>query len=295
MSIKPVVFVIGASGSVGAATIKNLSENYAHKVEIRAGVRNPDSEKAGKLKSLSNVTVVQATMGASNLVSIFQGVSTLYIVTPTAKNRVELTTSTALSAKEAGVKRVAVVSTLTAKLPDTSFGSQYTKIERHISELGLVYTVLRLPMFMDGYAHYKQSVKHGVLTRVIDLDTPCHATTVADIGKASAAILANPELYQNKTIAILGDRNTSNEFISILSEVLQKEIKYERIPFEDELKKMKSVGVPEWIAEGLTEVAMKMESTTVYSEGDLGKFKQITGDDPTTLRKWIEDNLHVFN
>ena len=45
---KPVVFVIGASGNVGSATVRVLSAKYSDKVEIRAGVRNPD--KADKLK-----------------------------------------------------------------------------------------------------------------------------------------------------------------------------------------------------------------------------------------------------
>ena len=46
---KPVAFVIGASGNVGSATVQVLSSKYADKVEIRAGVRNPDI--ADKLKS----------------------------------------------------------------------------------------------------------------------------------------------------------------------------------------------------------------------------------------------------
>ena len=45
---KPVVFVIGASGLIGSATVLALSAKYSDKVEIRAGVRNPD--KADKLK-----------------------------------------------------------------------------------------------------------------------------------------------------------------------------------------------------------------------------------------------------
>ena len=55
---KPVVFVIGASGNAGAATIAALAERYSDKLEIRAGVRNPD-----KLKAPAGVTVVHATMG----------------------------------------------------------------------------------------------------------------------------------------------------------------------------------------------------------------------------------------
>ena len=59
---KPVVFVIGATGNIGSATVTALSIRHADKLDIRAGVRNPD--KAEKLKGLTGVSVVQAEMGA---------------------------------------------------------------------------------------------------------------------------------------------------------------------------------------------------------------------------------------
>ena len=90
---KAVIFVIGATGKVGTATVTSLSAKYADKIDIRAGVHN--LEKAEKLKAVPNVTVVHATIGVSNLVGILTGVSTLYIVTPGMENRVELVIKTA--------------------------------------------------------------------------------------------------------------------------------------------------------------------------------------------------------
>jgi len=105
---KPVVFVIGASGQIGSATVRNLSSKYREKVDIKAGVRNPDNAEA--LKALPGVVVVKATMGDESLVETFKGVDTLYIVTPTVGNRASITNSTADSAKQAGVKHIGVVS-----------------------------------------------------------------------------------------------------------------------------------------------------------------------------------------
>ena len=153
---KPVVFVIGASGNVGTATITSLSAKHADKVEIRAGVRNP--EKAEKLKAIPNVTVVQASMGDSNLVGVFTGVDTLYIVTPSTENRAELATSTAKSAKQAGVKHIAVVSVSSADATNTLMGRQFQEIETTIAGLGVPHTFIRLPLFMDTYLQYKSSI-----------------------------------------------------------------------------------------------------------------------------------------
>ena len=129
------VFVIGASGNVGVATVTTLSEKYADRVEVKAGVRNPDADKASKLKALPNVEVVQATMGDSSLVSVLSGVTTLYIVTPSAENRAQLTISTAEFAKQAGVKHIAVVSVPSADFTDTTFGRQFNELEKKLQGL----------------------------------------------------------------------------------------------------------------------------------------------------------------
>ena len=82
---KQVIFVIGATWPIGSATVQALSAKHAGKVDIRAGVRNPD--KADQLKALPGVTVVQATMGdTDNLVGTLKGVDALFIVTPGVEN-----------------------------------------------------------------------------------------------------------------------------------------------------------------------------------------------------------------
>ena len=154
---KPVVFVIGATGYVGTATLHALSAKYRDQVEIRAGVRNPD--KADKLKGIAGVSIVQAEMGSNDkLVQTLAGVNALYIVTPGAENRAELTIATAEAAKKAGVKYVVVVSVLMADLTDTIFGRQLKEVEDKISKLGVPYTFLRLPPFVDNYWAFKDPI-----------------------------------------------------------------------------------------------------------------------------------------
>ena len=84
---KPVVFVIGATGNIGYATLRQLSLNYSDEIRIIAGVRN--LEKAEKLRKLDGVEIVQADMGkAKGLSKIFNGVDVLFIVTPPTDNKV---------------------------------------------------------------------------------------------------------------------------------------------------------------------------------------------------------------
>lgn len=291
---KPVVFVIGASGNVGSATISSLSAKYADKVEIRAGVRNP--EKADKLQAIPNVQIVQATMGDSNLVSVLAGVSTLYIVTPATQNRAELAVSTAEYAKQAGVKHIAVVSVPTADLPNTIFGGQLAEVEEKVSKLGVPYTIVRLPMFVDNYLSMRGSiVGQGMVYNPTDPDKPVAAVVVEDIGKASAAILVNPERHANETITIVGFCHTFNDFIRELSEALGKEIKYVRVPYEAAKKGMMAAGMQEFQVEGMVELFKLIDaSSPTVTESHSGVYKDLTGEEPMSLKQWVAKHAGQF-
>ena len=223
---KPVVFVIGASGNIGAATVAALSAKYADQVEIRAGVRNPD--KADKLKSLANVTIVQATMGnKENLTGILKGVDALYIVTPPSGNRAQLAISTAEAAKTAGVKHLGVVSVTTARLPNTIIGRQFVEIESTIGQLGVPYTFVRLPFFAENFWGSKATIAaQGAIITPADPEKPFGLVTAEDAGEAGAAILVNPAKHAGKTYDLISDVVTYNDIVSSFSKALGKEIKY---------------------------------------------------------------------
>ena len=205
---KPLVFVIGATGLIGTATLTALAEKYADKVEIRAGVRNPD--KADKLKAIAGITIVKAEMGEKDeLVNTFKGVNALYIVTPGTQNRAELTLATAEAAKQAGVKAVVVVSSSMAVLTDTLFGRQFGEIEDKISKLGVPYTILRLPYFAENHWGFKDSIiGQSSIHSPVDPTKPFSVIVSEDAGKAAAVILGDPTKHANKTYDLVSDQQT---------------------------------------------------------------------------------------
>lgn len=288
---KPVVFVIGATGNVGSATVQALSAKYADKVEIRAGVRNPDSEKAGKLKSIAGVSVVQAEMGAKDkLVATFAGVHSLFIVTPSTENRAQLTVATAEAAKDASVKYVVVVSVSTAELTNTIFGRQFSEIEVKIKDLGLnSYTFLRLPLFVESYLAFKEPIKgKSSVFAPGDPDKPFTTVVVEDAGKAAAAVLANPEKHANKTYKIVSDRHSMGGVAKAFSEALGKEVKFVQVPYDGAKRSFMQMGLPEWQVDGILELYKLIDnSSPVTNEADLSHYEQITGEKPTTLKAWV--------
>ena len=292
---KPVVFVIVASSKVGSATVQVLSSKYADKVEIRAGVRNPD--KADKLKSLPNVSVVQAEMGdKEKLRETLKGVHALYIVTPGAENRAQPTIATAQAAKEAGVKHLVVVSVPLAELTDTILGRQFSEIETGVSQLGVPYTILRLPFFVDNYIELKDSIKtQGAIYSPADGTKPFTTVSVEDAAKAGAAILVDPTKHVNKTYIIISDCHTHDDVAAAFGEALGKTVTYNRVPYDAAKQTYLGIGFPNWrVDAGMEFYKLIDDGSPVTNVADTSHFHQITGEQPTSLKTWVSHVKSTF-
>ena len=284
---KPVVFVIGASGNVGSATIQALSTKYADKLEIRAGVRNPD--KADKIK-LPGVTIVQAEMGAKDkLKETLKGVDALFIVTPGAENRAPLSIATAEAAKEAGVKFILAVSVPIASLTDTIIGRQFSELEGKISSLGVPYTFIRLPHFIDNNWGFKDTIQsQSAFYSPINGDKSFTAVVVEDAGNAAATILSDYTKHTNKTYTVVSDRYTDNELAKAFSEVLGKEIKYIQVSYDATKQAFLGNGYPEWEVDSLLEIFKLIDNDAPeINQSDLSVYKTLTGEEPTSVKAWI--------
>lgn len=285
---KPVVFVIGASGNVGKATVKALSATYGRKLDIKAGVRQPG--KATDMSSLVGVTVVEAVMGQKEkLKETLKDVNALYIVCPGTENRAELSIATAEAAKEAGVKHILVLSVATADLTDTIFGKQFNEIETAVSGLGVPYTFLRLPLFIDNYFAYQGTVKdQSAFYGPVEPNKPYTPVAVEDAGSAASVILSSPEKHAGKTYTVVSDRHTFGGVAEAFTKGLSRDVKYVRVPYEDAKAAFMQMGFPEWQTDGIMELYKLIDSgSPVTNQESLNDFTEITGKKPTSLCTWV--------
>ena len=292
---KPVVFVIGASGNVGAATVKALAAKYVSRVEIRAGVRNPD--KAEALKSLSGVSVVRAEMGTAELETTLKGVDSLFIVTPGVENRAELASATAVSAKKAGVKHLVVISgDHSEKAQARLFTQHFAEIEANVKAMGVPYTFFCLCLFMENYFGFKESIKDaGTIASSVDPTKPFDVVAVADIGKAAAVVLVDPSNHVNKTYNIISDRHSYGELTAAFEEALGKKVTYTRITYDDAKKGFLSMGFDERAAMILLEMNKLIdEGDPIACREDVGDYEKITGEKPTSLKSWVAQVKEEF-
>jgi uncharacterized protein YbjT (DUF2867 family) len=82
------VLVLGATGNTGLPAVKGLSARGVH---VRAGVRDPASEKLAEIRGSPMVEIVHADMSVpSTLPAAMAGATSVLIVTPASEDRTAL-------------------------------------------------------------------------------------------------------------------------------------------------------------------------------------------------------------
>ena len=293
---KPTVFVLGCSGSIGSATVRALSRKYSDTLNILAGTRDTASEKVASLRSLPGVTILHADMNnKEGLRDLLTGVTSLFIVTPT--NGFRLAIGAAEVAKASGVKHILTVSVLTVELTDTIYGKQYGDLESSVKHLQIPYTFIRLPPFVDNYWAYKRPIQqNSSFSTPADPTKPFSAVVVEDAGKAAAAIMAEPEKHYGKTYKLISNRHTLNELTAAFSQALGKNVKYERISYNDCRRRLvEVVGFSEEDADGILEIyRLTDEECPMVDDPEMSHFNQITGEKPTSLKEWVNEVTPAF-
>ena len=293
---KPTVFVLGCSGSIGSATVRALSRRYSDTLNILAGTRDTASEKVASLRSLPGVTILHADMNnKEGLRDLLTGVTSLFIVTPT--NGFRLAIGAAEVAKASGVKHILTVSVLTVELTDTIYGKQYGELESSVKHLQIPYTFIRLPPFVDNYWAYKRPIQqNSSFSTPADPTKPFSAVVVEDAGKAAAAIMAEPEKHYGKTYKLISNRHTLNELAAAFSQALGKNVKYERISYNDCRRRLvEVVGFSEEDADGILEIyRLTDEECPMVDDPEMSHFNQITGEKPTSLKEWVKEVTPAF-
>ena len=293
---KPTVFVLGCSGSIGSATVRALSRKYSDTLNILAGTRDTASEKVASLRSLPGVTILHADMNnKEGLRDLLTGVTSLFIVTPT--NGFRLAIDAAEVAKASGVKHILTVSVLTVELTDTIYGKQYGELESSVKHFQIPYTFIRLPPFVDNYWAYKRPIQqNSSFSTPGDPTKPFSAVVVEDAGKAAAAIMAEPEKHYGKTYKLISNRHTLNELAAAFSQALGKNVKYERISYNDCRRRLvEVVGFSEEDADGILEIyRLTDEECPMVDDPEMSHFNQITGEKPTSLKEWVNEVTPAF-
>ncbi|MDQ3141907.1 MAG: NmrA/HSCARG family protein [Bacteroidota bacterium] len=233
MKTAKTIFITGATGNQGGAAVTSLLNNGFN---IKVLTRNPDSSRAQALQK-QHAEIVK---GDLNDLKAFRdhlkdvdGIFSVQTFESGIEKEIKQGMDLADLAKEYGVGHFVYSSVSGADL-NTGIPHFESKliIENHIKKIGLPYTIIRPSSLFENFLlpQVKSRILKGKLASPVNKNVVQQFISAADIGEISAEIFMNKDKYMGKTITIGAEEMNMQQVANIFSEVLGKEIKYQKLP-----------------------------------------------------------------
>jgi uncharacterized protein YbjT (DUF2867 family) len=150
------------------------------------------------------------------------------------------------------------------------------------------YRSLCMPGFMDNMLWQVEPIKsQGMFFSPISGDRKLPTCATRDIAAAAAKLLLDDSWSGQDSVPILGPENLShNDMAQIMSEVLQRPVRFQQIPGEAYKATLMQHGMSEAWARGLVDMAAAVDQGIYNAEP---RTPQSTT--PTSFRQWCEEVL----
>ena len=281
----PMILVNAANGQQGKLLIPKL---IAAGARVRGCVRSERS--ADELRAAGVADVIVGDLADPDVIArAIRGVETVYHVCPGIHPRErELGFAWVDAAAAEGVRHFVFSSVIHAILTDLVQHEIKRDIEEHLLSSGLDYTILQPTIYMAP-RRFGRAVETGVLKTGWSLDRKQSLVHIGDIVEVAAAVLTDRErhIYATYELAAPG-RYTAHDMGRVMSEVLGKEIRVERVDPDAYLRSLFPDRDP---ADMPHEVSVSRSLTTRYSSNDFtGNANVLTwllGRAPTTFEQFI--------
>jgi uncharacterized protein YbjT (DUF2867 family) len=296
MDSKKIVLVTGATGAQGGSVAKALSGS--NEFSVRVFTRNASCIKAVKLRE-QGAEVVEGDMDDKQ--SLLRAMKDCYAVFGVTdfwehyekeyhhgKNLVD-------AVKESGIRHF-VFSTLESfnKLSNGEFNVPHHDIKATLQDYtkaqGIPATFTHLSFYYENFLDVFSPRKLAGGDYFFGFPqghTKLPAVSVDDLGPVLKMILEHPQEYIGRTVDIVGEDMTCNEYAAILSKVLHTTIRYKYIPRDD----YASLGFP-----AATWIANIFEVRRLYAKDNLMGLIETYGLNPSALRfeAWVQKNKERF-
>ncbi|HEY0540482.1 MAG TPA: NAD(P)H-binding protein [Actinoallomurus sp.] len=191
--------------------------------------------------------------------------------------------------KSQGVGRVVGVSALGRGVPgNAGYVSASLALDDLIASTGVSYRALTMPSFMDNLLRQTEAIKsQGMFFSPISGDLELPACATRDIATVAAKLLLDPSWSGVGSVPVLGPEDLSfNDMAQIMSEVLQRPIRFQQIPVEAFKARLTGNGMSEAMAQGTADMM------TAKDRGlDNAEPRTPESTTPTSFRQWCEEVL----
>ncbi|MEV6704769.1 NmrA/HSCARG family protein [Micromonospora wenchangensis] len=231
------IAVFGATGQQGGAVVDALLD---HRAQVRALVRNPQSDRAQALAARGVELAATRADDPASLAAALATVEGFYFMTPEANSLEEVEAEVHIgkalvdAAVEAGVPHVVFNSVFGA---DRESGVPHHdskhRIEEHLRTSGLRASMVRPTAFMENFASVMApSLEHGeiVLRMPLPEDVALKMISIRDIGRIAAALLLDTAQAPGGAVELVGDELTGPRIAAAFGAHAGLPARYEALP-----------------------------------------------------------------
>lgn len=285
------IVVTTPTGNIGRQVLAGLLEQGE---TVRVIVRDASKLPA---ETRGRVEVVEGSHDDLGVVTqAFKGADAVFWLVPTSMQATDMTaayvgfTEPACKAfKSQGVKQVVGISALGRGWPKpTGLVSASLAMDDLIASTGVSYRALTMPSFMENLLTQAAPLKsQGMFFSPLVGDRKFPACATRDIASSAVRLLLDRSWSGVDHLAVLGPEDLSfNDMAQILSEVLEKPVRFQQIPMEAFKSRLAGFGASEAVGQAY------IEMMTAKNEGlDNIETRIPQNTTPTSFRQWCEDVL----
>ncbi|MEU1880211.1 NAD(P)H-binding protein [Streptosporangium sp. NPDC020072] len=190
-----------------------------------------------------------------------------------------------------GVARVVGVSALgrgTAMAGKAGHVTATLALDDLIASTGVAYRALALPSFMDNLLRQAETIRdRGVFTAPVSGDLRAPTCSTGDIAAVAAELLRDDTWTGVEEVPVLGPEDLSHDDMArIMSEVLGRPVRFQRVPDEDFRARLVGFGMTEAVAQSMLDMMRAKEAGL-----DNGVSRASGGGSPTGFRQWCQEVL----
>lgn len=274
------LLVTGATGKFGTKVVEALLKTIPAN-QLAVSVRNP--EKAKGLEDLG-VDVRQGDFDyPETLDSAFAGIERLLIISADGDNetRIRQHANAVAAAERAGVEFIAYTSLVNTQESTNLFAATHKATEEAIKKTGIPYSFLRNNWYLENEIPSIQGVLAGAPWVTSAGNGKVGWVLQQEYAEAAAAILSGNG-HENTIYELSGKPLTQEEFVSILGDLLGKEIPIQQVDDATYADIMKAAGIQDFIIPILVDIQRSIREGSLDFESN--DFEKVLGRPATPIK-----------
>lgn len=283
------ILVIGGTGTTGRSLIEILKNSDAN---YKAMVRSEEKQSALEAEG---IPTVRASLGEwTGVEKALEDVDAVFLLTSPGPQSVPQQNGLIDRAKAAGVRKIVKISAVIAETGShIHLADTHGQIEDHLRASGIDYVILRPHSFMQNAMMHLPTIngQNALYESMGDAKIPMVDTR--DVAQASFECLRK-DSWNNNTYILTGPESIGyQEVTNALSAATNRDISYVQIPSEAHNAAMKQAGVPDWLADDLTQMSKDWGAIPVHNP--TSDLQSITGSKGNSIQDFARDYGTYFS